>query len=46
MYSNMDTTTNDQTKSEGERQIWYHYMWNLKYDTVEPIYETETESEA
>ena len=21
-------------------------MWNLKYDTVEPIYETETESEA
>ena len=26
----------------------YHdttYMWNLKYDTNEPIYETETESE-
>lgn len=22
--------------------VCYHFMWNLKYDTVEPIYETET----
>ena len=28
------------------RQVPYDitYMWNLKYDTNEPIYETETES--
>ena len=31
---------------ERERQIPYDitYMWNLKYDTNEPTYETETES--
>ena len=23
--------------------IWYHLSWNLKYDTNDPIYETETE---
>ena len=33
-------------KSDRERQIPYDttYMWNLKYDKNEPIYETETES--
>ena len=35
--------------SEGtqRRQIPYDvtYMWNLKYDTNEPIYETETDSQ-
>ena len=33
-------------KSERERQIPYDiiYMWNLKYDTNELIYETETDS--
>ena len=32
------------SKSERERQLPYDitYMWNLKYDTNEPIYETET----
>ena len=35
------------SKSERERQIPYDitYMWNLKYDTNELIYETETDSE-
>ena len=35
------------SKSEGERQRPYNitYMWNLKYDTNEPIDETETESQ-
>ena len=35
------------SKSEGERQIPYDicYMWNLKYDTNELIYETETDSQ-
>ena len=35
------------SKSERERQIPYDitYMWNLKYDTYEPIYETETDSQ-
>ena len=47
--SNMDETRDYHTKwskSEEERQIPYDitYMWNLKYDTNEPIYETETES--
>ena len=34
-----------QSKSERERQILYNitYMWNLKYDTNEHIYETETD---
>ena len=24
--------------------IWYHFMWNLKFDTNEPIYEIEIDS--
>ena len=34
-----------EVKSERERQIPYEitYMWNLKYGTNEPIYETETD---
>ena len=30
-----------------ERQISYDitYMWNLRYDTIEPIYETEAVSQ-
>ena len=33
--------------SERERQIPYDitYMWNLKYDTNEPFYKTETDSQ-
>ena len=33
--------------SQTKRPIPYDitYMWNLKYDTSEPIYETETESQ-
>ena len=47
--SNMDATRDYLTKwskSERERQIPYDitYMWNLKYDTTEPIYKTETDS--
>ena len=36
----------EQSKS-GERQIPYDitYMWNLKYNTNELIYETETDSD-
>ena len=46
----MDATTDYHTKwskSGRERQISYDiaYMWNLKYDTNEPIYETEAESQ-
>ena len=35
------------SKTERERQIPYDitYMWNLKYDTNELIYETETDSQ-
>ena len=35
------------SKSERERQIPYDisYTWNLKYDTNELIYETETDSQ-
>ena len=47
--SNMDGPRDYHTKwskSERERQILYNitYMWNLKYDTNELIYETETDS--
>ena len=33
------------SKSKRERQIPYdiNYMWDLKYDTNEPIYETKTD---
>ena len=33
--------------SQKKRQIPHDltHMWNLKYDTNEPIYETETDSE-
>ena len=48
--SNMDETRDYRTKwskSERERQMPYNitHMWNLKYDTNEPIYETETDSQ-
>ena len=43
-------TRDDHTKwsqSDRERQIPYDitYMWNLKYDTNELIYKTETDSQ-
>ena len=46
--SNMDGPRDYHTKwrkSEREQQIPYGipYMWNLKYDTNESIYETETD---
>ena len=46
--SNMDGPRNNYTKwskTERERQISYDitYMWNLKYDTNELIYKTETD---
>ena len=45
----MDGPRDDHTKWSKlgrERQILYDiaYMWNLKYDTGELIYETETDS--
>ena len=47
---NVDGPRDDHTKwskSDRERQIPYDiiYMWNLKYDTNEPIYEKETDSQ-
>ena len=46
--SNMDTIRDYHTKlSKSERQTPHYitYMWNLKYDTNEPIYERETKQE-
>ena len=48
--SNMDGPRDYHTKrskSDRERQIPYDitYRWNLKYDTNEHIYETETDSQ-
>ena len=45
--SNMDEARDDHTKSERDRQIPYDitYMWNLKYNTNEPIYKAETDSQ-
>ena len=49
IYSNMDGHRDYHTKwskLERERQIPYiTYVWNLKYDTNEYIYETETDSQ-
>ena len=49
IFSNMDATREYHTKwtkSERERQIPYiTYMWNLIYDTNEPIYKTERDSQ-
>ena len=46
LCSNMDGPRDDHTKSEIERQIPCDitYMWDLKYDTNEHVYETETDS--
>ena len=46
----MDITRDYRTKlnkSERERQIPYDitYMWNLNYDTNEPTYKTEADSQ-
>ena len=44
----MDTRRDDHIKwNKSERQIPYDitYMWNLTYDTNEPIYETETDKD-
>ena len=40
----MDEPRDYHSKLKRERQIPYDitYMWNLKYDTNEPIYKTET----
>ena len=48
--SNMDGLRDDHTKwskSDRKRQISYDitYRWNLKYDTNEPFYETEIDSQ-
>ena len=46
MYATRDYNTK-QGKSERERQISYDItsMWNLKYDTNEPIYKAEMDSQ-
>ena len=48
--SNMDGLRDNYTKwSKSERERWIPYdityVWNLKYDTNEPIYKTETDSQ-
>ena len=46
MCSNMDATRDDHPKSVRKRQIPYDitYLQNLRYDTDEPVHETETVS--
>ena len=39
--SNMDGPRYYHTKSEGQTVYHTTYMWNLKYDTNEPIYDTK-----
>ena len=47
IWMDLETVIQSGVKSERERQIPYDitYMWNLKYDTNEPIYQTETDSQ-
>ena len=46
MCSNVDEPRNYHSKDVRERQIPYDitYMWNLKYDTNELIYNREVDS--
>ena len=46
-WMNLEITTLSEVKSERKRQIPYDitYMWNLKYDTNEFTYKTETDSQ-
>ena len=45
-WMDLESVIPNEVKSEREKQIPYAntYIWNLKYDTKEPIYETETKS--
>ena len=45
-WTDLEIIILSEVKSDRERQTPHDttYMWNLKYDTNEPIYETETES--
>ena len=45
-WMDLDIIILSEVKSDRERQVSYDitYRWNLKYDTNEPIYETEIES--
>ena len=44
-WTDLEIYHTKQSKSERERQILHDitYMWNLKYDTNEHIYKTETD---
>ena len=44
---NLEIDHSKQSKTQRERQISYDisYMWNLKYDTNELIYEIKTDSQ-
>ena len=46
-WMNLEIIILSEIKSERERQIPYNitYMWNLKYDTNELIYETDSQTE-
>ena len=46
-WMQLDIIILSEVKSERDGRIPYDitYMWNIKYDTNEPIYETETESQ-
>ena len=45
-WMELETLDTKWNKSERERQTAQDitFMWNLKYDTNKPIYETETDS--
>ena len=46
MVRSLESIILNEVKSERERQMPYDiiYMWKLKYDTNELIYETDTEN--
>ena len=47
MWMNLEIIILSEVNQKKERQIPYDiaYMWNLKYNTNELIYETETDSQ-
>ena len=47
IHSNMDATRDYHTKwiQKETNTIWYHFEWNLKYGTNEPIYKRHRHTE-
>ena len=44
-WMDLEITILSEVRNRKTNTIWYHLMWNLKYNTNELIYRTETDSQ-